>query len=86
MSNGGVVFVYKREGDCESEEVIHEASKDGFLEWLSIFDVEVVAEMELGKILAGIGVTSDWVLVSNKDSVCKGELLIEQDVIVAEEL
>ena len=27
MSNGGVVLEYKREGDCESDEVIHEASK-----------------------------------------------------------
>ena len=86
MSNGGLVLEYKREGDCESDEVIHEASKGGFLEWLTIFDVEVVAEMELGEIIAGIGETSDWVVVSNKDAVCKGELLVGKDVIVAEVL
>ena len=59
MLNGGIVLEYKHEEDCESDEVIHEASK---------------------------GVTSDWVVVSNKGAVCKEELLVGQDAIVVEVL
>ena len=41
MSNGGKVLVYKHEGDCESDEVIHESIEGGLLGWETISDVEV---------------------------------------------
>ena len=39
-------------------------------------------EIKLEEIVAGIEVTSDWVVVTNKNSACKGELLAGQYVIV----
>ena len=78
MSNGGVVLVYKHEGSCDSGTVIGNDSKGGLLGWVEISDGEVVDESRLEETVAGIGVTSDGVVVSDKDSTCKEVLLVGQ--------
>ena len=53
---------------------------------MTILAVEVMAEMKLEDVVAGIGLTNDGVVVVNKDVACNGRLLVGQDVIVADVL
>ena len=86
VSSDGVVVVNKVAASKGGLLVGQDVIVAEVLKERDISEDDEVAEMKLEEVVAGIGVTSDGVVVVNKDDACKGRLLEGQDLIVTEVL